>query len=337
MRAEDRGRRSETSGVSVKIAFFARLFLFFISFSYPAKEIFSQNNGFDEAVKSYIANYRDVAVKEMMQYRIPASITLAQGIYESNAGRSKLATDANNHFGIKCHKEWEGETFFQDDETKNECFRKYSDPEQSFRDHSYFLSQRDRYRPLFDLDITDYKGWAYGLKSYGYATNPQYADRIIKTIEDYKLYDFDVADFSLIFNDSLAPVRDSVKPVITPEKFDLFAEGPGKRNVYLNNGLQFIILRKNDNIRNVANAFHVTEKKIRKFNDMKKDAPLAAGQMVYLEPKKKRGSISKHVVKSGETMYLISQNYGIQLEHLYKINGLKPGHAVRQGQKLILR
>ncbi|MCX6248118.1 MAG: glucosaminidase domain-containing protein [Bacteroidetes bacterium] len=292
---------------------------------------------YEEAVKAYIEKYRDIAIKEMMQYRIPASITLAQGIYESDAGRSRLATEANNHFGIKCHKEWTGKSYIQDDETKNECFRKYSNPEESFRDHSYFLSQRDRYKPLFSLEITDYKGWANGLKTCGYATNPQYADHLIKTIEDYQLYRNDVADFSIAFNDSVVPSGDSTVRKVTAAKYDLFAEGPGKRMVYLNNGLQFIILRKNDNIKNVSKAFKVSERKIRKFNEMQKDAPLVPGQMVYLEPKKKAGVLAMHVVKPGETMYILSQNYGIQLSQLYKINKLKPGRPIKQGQKILLR
>ena len=296
-----------------------------------------QNNGYEEAVKSYIETYRDIAVKEMMEYRIPASITMAQGIYESNAGRSRLAIEANNHFGIKCHLEWTGDTFIQDDETKNECFRKYSNPEESFRDHSYFLSQRDRYKSLFNLDIADYKGWANGLKACGYATNPQYPQHLIQTIEDYALYRLDVADFSLVFSDTTTTVKDTVRKTVTVAKVDLFAEGPGKRMVYLNNGLQYIVFRKNDDIKEVAKAFHVTERKIRKFNDMKKDAQLVAGQMVYLEPKKKKGSITRHIVRPGETLYTISQAYGIELSQVYKINKLKPGHPVRQGQKILLR
>ncbi len=297
----------------------------------------AQINDFEEAVKSYITTYREIAVKEMMEYRIPASITLAQGIYESNAGRSRIAKEANNHFGIKCHIEWTGNTFFQDDETQNECFRKYSNPEESFRDHSYFLSQRDRYKPLFNLKITDYKGWANGLKACGYATNPQYAEHLIKTIEEYQLYQLDIADFSLVFNDSVVPEKDSIQPAKLTAKFDLFAEGPGKRMVYLNNGLQFIISRKKDNIKNVAKAFHISERKIRKFNDMKKDAPLVTGQMVYLEPKKRQGAIAQHVLKPGETLYILSQAYGIQLDQLYKINKLKTGRPVKQGQKILLR
>jgi len=325
------------SGNWIKTRVLIRI-LFLTCFSLiPARSAFAQNNGYEEAVKSYISTYREIAIKEMMEYRIPASITMAQGLYESSAGRSRLATEAKNHFGIKCHKEWTGKTFTQDDETKNECFRKYSNPEESFRDHSWFLSSRDRYKPLFKLEITDYKGWATGLQTCGYATNPQYASRLIKTIENYHLYQLDVADFSLVVNDSIASLLDSIRATGVAATFDVFAEGPGKRIVYLNNGLQFIIFRENDNIKNVAKAFHISERKIRKFNDMKKNAPLVPGQMVYLEPKKREGAIAQHIVKPGETLYLLSQTYGIQLDQLYKINNLKTGRPVKQGQKILLR
>ncbi|MCX6245802.1 MAG: glucosaminidase domain-containing protein [Bacteroidetes bacterium] len=315
-----------------------RLTFFFLLSFLSTLPAFSQNNGYDEAVKAYISKYSDIAVKEMMAYRIPASITLAQGIYESNAGRSNLATEANNHFGIKCHKEWTGKTFIQDDETKNECFRKYDNPEESFRDHSYFLAQRDRYKPLFNLEINDYIGWARGLKECGYATNPSYAEKLIKTIEDYQLNQFDVADFSIAFNDSAALSRDTVNHKAVPlSKYETFAEGPGKRMVYINNGLQFIISDKKDNIKIISKAFGVSERKIRKFNDMKPGAPLLPGQMVYLEEKKRKGAAAYHVVRTGETMYTISQSCGIQLERLYSLNDLKPGQTIKPGKKLLLR
>jgi LysM repeat protein len=317
--------------------FWILIFLFSCFFLLRINEsVEAQNSGYEESVKSYIQTYRDIAVKEMMVYRIPASITLAQGIYESNAGKSRLSSEANNHFGIKCHADWTGPTFTQDDETKDECFRKYNNPEESFRDHSLYLAKHDRYKSLFALDINDYKGWANGLKACGYATNPQYADHLIKTIEDYQLTQFDVADFSLI-SDSLVSAKDSVRATEVNKHYDLFAEGQGKRMVYLNNGLQFIMVRKNDNIKNIAKAFRISERKIRKFNDMKNDAPLIAGQMVYLEPKKRKAAISHHVVKHGETMYTISQTYGIELSQLYKINKIKAGHPVKQGQKISLR
>lgn len=335
MNLKDKMIASEFARVTRKSSFFLLSLIIFCSCisTLPVK---AQNNGYDEAAKVYIQTFKDLAIREMLQYRIPASIILAQGLYESNAGRSPLSREANNHFGIKCHKDWTGLTFTQDDETKNECFRKYDSPEESFRDHSVYLSTQDRYKPLFRLDITNYKGWANGLKSCGYATNPQYSEHLIKNIEDYNLNRFDVSDLSFV-NDSIQPVKDSFKTISQNNKYEYFAEGPEQRSVYLNNGLQFIIARKNDNIKNVAKVFHVSEKKIRKFNDMKNDAPLVTGQMVYLEPKKRNGAVPSHYTKRGETLYTISQIYGIELSRLYKINKCKPGHQVKVGQKILLR
>ena len=315
-------------------AFFSIVFCLSL---FSSTESVCQNSAYETQVRQYIENFRGIAVREMMVYRIPASITLAQGIFESNAGKSRLATEANNHFGIKCHKEWTGKTFIQDDETKNECFRMYDNPEESFRDHSCFLTQRDRYKSLFKLDITDYKGWAKGLKEAGYATNPQYPEKLINAIETFGLNQLDVADFSQFFCDSIKSGADSSRETLHTNKYEVFAEGPGGRQVYISNGLQFIIFRKNDNLRKVASAFGVSERKILKWNDLKRGNSLAAGQMVYLENKKQKGAASSHIVKSKETMYTISQLYGIQLKYLYKRNSLKPGQLPKVGQKLLLR
>jgi hypothetical protein len=309
--------------------------IFFILFVF-IPHVHGQNS-YEDQVKNYISTYREIAIKEMMIYRIPASITLAQGIFESNAGTSRLAKEANNHFGIKCHKEWTGNTFIQDDETRNECFRKYDYPEESFRDHSYFLTQRDRYKNLFSLEITDYKGWARGLKEAGYATNPQYAEKLIKTIETFGLSQYDGSDFSPFISDDSGVVNDSSFRKIPEKKWDVFAEGPGGRIVYINNGLQFIILGQGDNLRKIAKAFGVSERKILKWNDLKKGSSLVKGQMVYLEPKRREGATSIHIVCQGETVYTISQRYGIQLKQLYSKNSIRPGQPIRPGQRLLLR
>src|SRR4051812_10047034 len=139
------------------------------------------------ATRAYIQQYKDVAISEMHRSGIPASITLAQGIHESGLGKSYLAQNTNNHFGIKCHENWTGKTFKYTDDAPDECFRVYDNPADSYRDHSDFLKNRPRYAPLFQLDATDYKGWAYGLKKSGYATNPKYPDILIKTNEDFQL------------------------------------------------------------------------------------------------------------------------------------------------------
>jgi len=163
---------------------FLNLFLFF-SFLLSPFSSFAQYTEAD--IYNYINTYKEIAIKKMAEYKIPASITLAQGIFESACGTSRLATEANNHFGIKCHKEWQGEFIKHDDDALQECFRKYKEPEESYNDHSLFLTSRPRYANLFKLDAMDYKSWAHGLKAAGYATNPQYADRLISLIERFDL------------------------------------------------------------------------------------------------------------------------------------------------------
>ena len=298
---------------------------------------FGQQSEYDAAVIKYIMTYSPIAVKEMQLYKIPASITLAQGIFESNAGRSKLAVEANNHFGIKCHKEWRGDKFYQDDETKNECFRKYNDPEESYRDHSWFLSQRDRYKSLFSLDITDYKGWAYSLKIAGYATNPKYPERLIKTIENYQLFRFDDPGYLAVFIDSLSVKKDTSSPKPDTVFPEVLYEGPQKHTIYTINNLQLTMALKGDSWKKLSRLFHIREGRLYKFNDLKKGAGLVAGQLVYLEKKRNKGPVSWIIIKQGETMYTISQRNGIRLKKLYKLNDMRPGTPVRAGQKLLLR
>jgi len=297
---------------------------------------YGQKTEYDAAVIKYVMTYSPVALQEMKIYRIPASITLAQGIFESNAGRSKLAVEANNHFGIKCNKEWKGDTFIQDDETKDECFRKYNNPGESFRDHSWFLSQRDRYKSLFLLDIKDYKGWAWGLKVAGYATNPRYAELLIKTIETYELFRFDDSGCQEIIVDSSLLSADSVLPGKKDNRFAESSEGPGQHMICTINGLKLTIALKGDTWDEISRLFKVPVKKLYKYNDLNKGAKIVSGQLIYLEKKRKKGAAPRHIIKPGETMYTISQLNGIQLNRLYKLNNLKPGAPVRSGQKLIL-
>ena len=321
-------------GMTNKRIKFRILFLFLLFL--PAVCI-CQNAEYDAAVIKYIMIYHTIAVQEMMIYRIPASITLGQGILESNAGRSKLAMEANNHFGIKCHKEWEGETYIQEDETKNECFRKYDNPNESFRDHSWFLSQRDRYKSLFLLDIKDYKGWAFGLKVAGYATNPKYPELLIKIIETYELFNFDNPDYTSIFVDSLREKKDSIQSKGKISQFDVLSEGPSHHKIYTINNLKLTIAVKGDRWNEISRLFKIPVRKLYKFNDLKKGARLVSGQLVFLEKKRRKGSASWHIIIPGETMYTISQSDGIQLKRLYKLNGMKSGTPIRSGQKLILR
>jgi LysM repeat protein len=298
---------------------------------------FSQKTEYDAAVIKYIMTYSQIAIHEMKIYRIPASITLAQGIFESDAGRSQLAVEANNHFGIKCHKEWNGETFTKDDETKNECFRKYDNPDESFRDHSWFLTQRDRYKSLFLLDIRDYKGWAWGLKVAGYATNPKYPELLIKTIETYELYKFDEPGYNGTFADSVMRAEDTLPAAKIISKPVEISAGPGQHIIYTINNLKLTIAVKGDTWSELSRAFKIPVRKLYKYNDLKNGAKLVSGQLVYLEKKRRKGAAAWHIVKPGETMYTISQLNGIQLDRLYRLNDMKPGKPVRQGQKLSLR
>jgi len=249
--------------------------------------------------ESYIKQYRDLAVEEMKKYHIPASITLAQGLLESGAGQSTLARKSNNHFGIKCGSDWRGKTVRHDDDARGECFRAYKHPKQSYEDHSKFLANRPRYAFLFKLKITDYKGWARGLKKAGYATNPRYADQLIDIIELYDLHKYD-----------------------TKGGLKWMKENPNPHQTYIANGLVYIVVRAGDSWKSISKELDISQKKLRKYNDLYKGYTLQVGDILYLEKKNKKASKEYivHVLRSGESMYSISQKYGIRLKNLYKLN-----------------
>jgi hypothetical protein len=293
----------------------------------------SDNN---PAVSAYILQYRDIAVQEMKEFRIPASITLAQGILESNAGRSDLAVKANNHFGIKCHRGWTGQTVYKDDETKNECFRKYDSPLESFHDHSQFLTGRERYKPLFSLDIRDYKAWASGLKSAGYATNPAYADLLIRTIEKYRLYLFDDPAYAPQPEVTAGYASEPAGPALYP-RFKYNGKGPDGRDLYLNNQRKALITRENDLLYLIARNYHISVGKLLKYNDLAYASAFRPGQILYLESKRRKGESKIHTVQPGETLYSISQLYGIRMKQLCRKNNLLPGGEPAAGRVLRLR
>ena len=249
--------------------------------------------------EEYIKKYRDIAVEEMKKYHIPASITLAQGLLESGAGQSTLARKSNNHFGIKCGSDWKGKSVRHDDDERNECFRAYKHPKQSYEDHSKFLVSRPRYASLFKLKITDYKGWARGLKKAGYATNPRYAEQLIGIIE---LYDLDRYD-----------KKGGLK---------WMKENPNPHQPYIANGLVYIVVRSGDTWKSISKEFDISRKKLRKYNDLYKGYELQVGDILYLEKKNRRADKEHivHVLRAGESMYSISQKYGIRLKRLYKLN-----------------
>ncbi|MBW6478037.1 MAG: glucosaminidase domain-containing protein [Bacteroidales bacterium] len=291
------------------------------------------------SLEQYIEMYKHVAMEEMRRHGIPASIKLAQGILESGFGNSDLAVIGNNHFGIKCHG-WDGRTFYKDDDAKNECFRAYDDPIQSFRDHSEFLTTRERYSPLFDLDITDYRGWARGLRRAGYATNPRYPDLLIGVIERNSLYEFDrqVAGTLAARNPSAIssrPARNTRQQGTTQQSQS--ASASAVREIHLNNRVRYVYARAGDTPESIAEEMGMWPREIYSYNEMESSGILKPGQIVYLQPKRRRGSEQYHFVKSGETMYEISQQYAIRLSSLYRRNNMEKGQEPTTGQRIYLR
>ena len=249
--------------------------------------------------EDYIKKYRELAVEEMKKYHIPASITLAQGLLESGAGQSTLARKSNNHFGIKCGGDWTGKTVSHDDDARGECFRAYKHPKDSYEDHSKFLAGRPRYASLFKLKITDYKGWARGLKKAGYATNPRYADQLIGIIELYELHKYDEKNY-----------------------LKWIKKNPNPHQTYIANDLLYIVVRAGDSWKSISKEFDISQSKLRKYNDLYKGYALQVGDILYLEKKNKKADKEHivHVLRAGESMYSISQKYGIRLKNLYKMN-----------------
>ena len=265
-----------------------------------------QGQSRNKQYEDYIKKYRDIAVEEMKRYHIPASITLAQGLLESGAGYGTLARKSNNHFGIKCGSDWRGKTVKHDDDARNECFRVYKDPKDSYRDHSKFLAGKQRYAFLFDLKITDYKGWARGLKKAGYATNPRYAHQLIDIIERYDLDKY-----------------------VKKGGLKWMKENPNPHEPYIANGLLYIIARQGDTWKNLSKEFDISKRKLRKYNDLYKGYELQEGDILYLEKKNRKApkGMYVHVLRNGESMYSISQKYGIRLKRLYKMNKMDFGDA----------
>lgn len=297
-------------------------------------------------VEDYIDTYKDFAIEEMRKHGIPASITLAQGILESGSGNSELARLANNHFGIKCHKEWTGKTFHQDDDEKDECFRKYKSALESYQDHSDFLASRDRYNFLFDLDIKDYKGWAYGLKEAGYATNPRYPEMLVRIIEENGLAKYDTPkgqrhapkakpEGSTVSGQRSADqTQNSELKTQNPE---IFGRGGNDRVIFLNNGVKFILAREGDDYYRIAKEFKIYAWQVREYNELNKKDKLVAGQRIYLERKMAKAEVEWHTASQGETMQSISQKYGIRLKALKKLNRILKEEELKEGEMVRLR
>lgn len=304
----------------------------------------------------YIEQFATLAVEEMYRSGVPASITLAQGLLESRYGLSELAVKGNNHFGIKCHNNWNGKKIYYDDDAKGECFRKYPSPEQSYRDHSDFLRYRDRYKFLFDYNTTDYKSWANGLKKAGYATDPSYASKLIRIIEDYRLYEYDDKPASFAKSDRKSRkeskrVTVKVPEVLPPspteiEQTEALTEAQRQdfhfsisREVYKRNGVPFVKAMEGESYASIASANNLFLREILKYNDLAAEAQIVPGTEVYLRPKKGQAvkGLDKHVVEEGETMRSIAQRYGVRLKNLYKINEMADGSIIREGDIIKLR
>lgn len=278
------------------------------------------------AYNKYIKEYAPLAIEQMNKYRIPASITLAQGLLESGAGRSTLASKSNNHFGIKCHG-WKGKKVYHDDDAAGECFRAYGSVKDSYEDHSKFLKQGSRYAFLFKLKITDYKGWAKGLKKAGYATDRSYANRLITIIEDYELYKYDSKGMSK---------REARRWEKLLKKKPWLAN---PHQTYLANGLVYVVARDGDTFRLLGGEFDISWKKLVEYNDLHKQYTLEAGDIIYLKKKNKKAQkpYEQYIVRDGDSMHSISQKFGIRLKNLYKMNKCDDDYVPEVGDRLRLR
>jgi len=278
--------------------------------------------------EKYISKYSQMAMQQEKKYNIPASIKLAQAILESGGGTSFLATTANNHFGIKC-QEWNGARAYKDAEIPNECFRKYSSVADSYEDHSLFL-KRSRYERLFTLKKDDYKAWAKGLQDCGYATDKGYANKLINIIERYQLYKYDANKIQDNKNVIQSPNTS------TPAKNNTV---DFKRTIYKTYGLNYVIVRADDKLTQIAYDLGLNAKKLATYNDISINFPIQQGDIIYLQKKKTKADQPNylHTVSIGESMHSISQYYGIQLKSLYKINKKKPDYAPVEGDTLKLR
>ena len=276
--------------------------------------------------QQYIDQYKDCAVEQMRKWKVPASITLAQGLLESGAGRSRLALQGNNHFGIKCHG-WSGAAIYRDDDARGECFRAYASAFDSFEDHSRFLVGGQRYSSLFKLKITDYHGWAKGLKAAGYATNPKYAQQLTDLIQLYRLYEYDkLKKYDKFLTEHTKSAATAGKPL---------------HLIKIYNANYYIVVRRGDTFRSIGEETGISYKKIAGYNERDRDDQLREGETIWLKKKQKRAPKEyknrKHHVRSGESMYSIAQHYGIRLKSLYKMNHLSADYSIRVGDELRVR
>lgn len=305
-------------------------------------------------INSYISQYKELAMQEMVRTGVPASIKLAQGIHETMAGKSDLVLKSNNHFGIKCKTTWTGDKVYHDDDARGECFRSYSCSADSYMDHSNFLKGSPRYAFLFQLDPTDYKGWAYGLKKAGYATNTKYSQIIIKLIEDYNLN-----QYTLLCLGKVAPQDEILagNPVRPAQGDNALAGGPAMiapfnavqeevkslpkvtwpQGEFTINRTKVVYAEAGTALFAVAQQYDVSLRRLMDFNDLKKEDVLINGQLLFLQRKRKMGASEKHIVQAGETLYDICQAEGLRFESLLEYNHLKEQDIPAPGEALYLQ
>jgi LysM repeat protein len=283
--------------------------------------------------EEYIQKFYKLAVSEMQRSGIPASITLAQGCWESGNGNSRLATEANNHFGIKCKSEWRGKTIRHDDDASQECFRKYEHAEASYIDHSNFLMSGSRYGFLFQLDPKDYAAWAHGLKKAGYATDPTYAQRLIKIIEEFKLFVYDEYEENRPMA-SVAKEKVQVK-VQTP----VLAKQNSVHKIERRNGLRTIVVAEGDSYQSITKDLKLKDWELFTYNDLEKGTQPRVNEILYIEAKYKKANRAhkQHVVEKGDQMHYIAQRYGLKLKPLLKRNRMKSGDQPTEGDIVYLR
>lgn len=297
----------------------------------PVSSIVAQEKLSREA---YINKFKDLAIEEMSRTGIPASITMAQAILESNNGNSTLAVKAKNHFGIKCHSTWNGKSIRHDDDKRNECFRKYEDDIDSYKDHSDFLINGSRYDFLFEYKTNDYTSWAKGLKKAGYATSKTYATSLIKIIEDYQLYQLDQGVYTI---KNYENKKHKNVEIASDDEFviDIY----DRRKVYQRNRIDYIIAREDDTFEDLARELEMMPWQFRKYNDVPKDYKISEGEVLFLQPKRLKAEKGNeyHILEEGQNMQYISQRYGVKLSSLYKKNLLEPGSEPEPGTKILLR
>lgn len=297
------------------------------------------------SVEDYIEQYKNIAISEMKRSGVPASITLAQGILESESGNSELVKKSNNHFGIKCKSTWEGDSVSHDDDANGECFRAYTNAEDSYKDHSDFLRKNQRYGSLFSLDPADYAGWANGLKKAGYATNPRYPDLLIKYVEQYNLQQYSLAVLNELPKMDIAKINDGddknlpeeIKNESEKDLNENLATAADPDKIVTVNKTKCVFVKKGTSLLAIASKHDISLNKLMEFNELTSEGILGKDQYVFLHKKQKTGDQEYYITESGETLYDIAQKNGIQLKTLIEYNDLNNGEVIHTNTKLYLQ